>query len=84
MHTLLTPKQTRKFKSTIHLTRENTRELHRRKSYEPNEKGISRAVERLLDHAKAELDPKNDKFNEEAYKEYLRLLEKYNIPRPTR
>ena len=84
MHTLPNHRPTRKHKSTIYLTREHTRELHDRKSYEHHEKGVSRAVERLLDHAKPELDPKNAKFNPGAYEEYVQVLERHKITRPTR
>jgi tRNA A37 N6-isopentenylltransferase MiaA len=78
------PQPTRKVKTAIFLTREYTRNLYSRISHEINQKGLSRTVERLLDLSRPELDPQNVRFNEAAYKEYLRLLEKYKIPLPAR
>lgn len=82
LHHIQTPP--RKVKTAIFLSREYTRNLYSRISHEINQKGLSRTVERLLDLSRPELDPHNDRFNEAAYKEYLRLLEKYKIPLPTR
>jgi tRNA A37 N6-isopentenylltransferase MiaA len=82
LHHIKTPP--RKVKTAIFLTREYTRNLYSRISHEIHKKGLSRTIERLLDLAKPELDPQSDKFNEAAYREYLKLLEKYKIPLPTR
>lgn len=62
---------------TLQLTRPYIRALNNRKSHEIGQKGISRAVAKLLEIAPPELDPSHEDFNPELYREYCQLLNRY-------
>jgi hypothetical protein len=71
-----------KTKTAVFLTREYMKKLSKWRSHETHQKGLSRAMARVLDHARPEFNVNNESFNEAAYLEYIQLLKKYNIPLP--